>query len=315
MKTVSTRRNYLTVLTVFCICLCILLYRVGVFQKCPKPIKEYHCFEEEQDNKTGLEGVHFFSSSYKSLHKVKYVQQTRTDLQLTSQEMHKSNVCVKNYPHDYWKGQNGFWHASEREIRRTHHKYLIPGKSIVIEVGGNIGDTAQVFLDMYNPKHYFILEPLKLLHRQLLRRFKLYNNAIIYNIGLGSSNKKIMINIEGKDGDSTSQWGRSGEGSCSLKIVSATQFFEKLGVGNFIVDLITINCEGCEYDLLETLLSTNFVYYFKNIQFGSHTTIKGLPDPVGRYCRLQQLLQRTHVFTYQHIFTWENWKLKDKFRK
>ena len=100
-----------------------------------------------------------------------------------------------------------------------------------------------------------------------------------------------------------------------FKIVNGTQFFEKLGVGNFMMDLITINCEGCEYDLLETLLSTHFVYYFKNIQFGSHMKIKGLPDPVGKYCRLQQLLRRNHVMTYQHIFTWENWQLKCKFRK
>jgi hypothetical protein len=59
--------------------------------------------------------------------------------------MQKSNVCAKNFPHDYWKGQNGFWNASQHEIRRTHHKYLVSGKSIVIEVGGNIGDTTQVF--------------------------------------------------------------------------------------------------------------------------------------------------------------------------
>ena len=140
--------------------------------------------------------MHFLLPDYKWVKKVKSFKQMRTDLQLTSQEMHRSNVCVSNYPHDYWNGQNGFWHASEHEIRRTHHKYLVPGKCIVIEVGGNIGDTAQVFLDMYKPEHYVILEPLKLLHRQLLRIFRYYNNAIVYNIGLGSSNKKIMINIE-----------------------------------------------------------------------------------------------------------------------
>ena len=58
MKTVSTRGKYLTVLTVFCICLFILLYQVGMFNKVTKPIKEYNRFEEEQENKTGLEGVH-----------------------------------------------------------------------------------------------------------------------------------------------------------------------------------------------------------------------------------------------------------------
>ena len=164
--------------------------------------------------------------------------------------------------------------------------------------------TAQIFLDMYKPKHYVILEPLKLLHRQLLRRFRFYDNAIIYNIGLGSSNKTIMINIEGKNGIATSQWGQSGVGYCSLKVVNATQCFEKLGVGNFMVDLIKINCEGCEYDLLETLLSTHFAYYFKNIQFGSHTKIKGLPYPVGRYCRLTTTLTKkscNDVSTYFNL--------------
>jgi hypothetical protein len=86
-----------------------------------------------------------------------------------------------------------FWNASQHEIRRTHHKYLVSGKSIVIEVGGNIGDTTQVFLDMYKPNHYVILEPIRLLHRQLLRRFTFYNNAFLYNIGLGASNIEIMI--------------------------------------------------------------------------------------------------------------------------
>jgi hypothetical protein len=47
-----------------------------------------------------------------------------------------------------------------------------------------------------------------------------------------------------KNGVATSQWGQSGEGSSSSKVVNATQFFEKLGVGNFMVNLITINCEG-----------------------------------------------------------------------
>jgi hypothetical protein len=138
-----------------------------MINKVTKPMKELNRFEEEHENKTGLEGVHLLHSDYKWIKKVKSLKQMRTDLQLTSQEMQKSNVCVKNFPHDYWKGQHGFWNASEHEIRRTHHKYLVPGKSIVIEVGGNIGDTAQVFLDMYKSKPFVILEPIRLLHRQL----------------------------------------------------------------------------------------------------------------------------------------------------
>jgi hypothetical protein len=62
-----------------------------------------------------------------------HIQEYLSCITLTSQEMQKSNVCVKNFPHDYWKGQHGFWNASEHEIRRTHHKYLVPGKALSLK--------------------------------------------------------------------------------------------------------------------------------------------------------------------------------------
>ena len=104
-----------------------------MLNKVTKPMKELNRFEEEHENKTGLEGVHLLQSDYKWVKKVKSLKQMRTDHQLTSQEMQKSNVCVKNFPHDYWKGQHGFWNASEHEIRRTHHKYLVPGKALSLK--------------------------------------------------------------------------------------------------------------------------------------------------------------------------------------
>ena len=63
-----------------------------MFNKCPKPMKEYHCFEEEHENQTGLERVFLLHSDYKWVNKIKSLTQMRTDHQLTSQEMHKSNV-------------------------------------------------------------------------------------------------------------------------------------------------------------------------------------------------------------------------------
>jgi hypothetical protein len=74
---------------------------------------------------------------------------------------------------------------------------------------------------------------------------------------------------------------------------------------------MTINCEGCEYDLLETLLSTDLIYQFRHIQFGTHPTLKNLRDPVRRYCQIQEWLRRSHKLTYQYKFQWETWKLKD----
>lgn len=285
---------------------------------------EYICIEDpDTENKTGPEDVKPLPLVYQNnyfidkrsggkVHAKKFYRpSTRNDLNFTPAEKSRIHSCVNNFKSDWKKGQSDFWDGDEQYIRRTHHKYLIPGDNVMIEVGGNVGEDAQYYLDTYKPKHYIMLEPLKLLYRKLQQRFKNYTNAITYNVGLGKRNEKFMIKMEGNIGDASSPFFGSGEGTCSLKVINAIDFFSALGVGNFKVDLITINCEGCEYDLLETILSTDLVYHFKHIQFGTHPTLKNLADPVRRYCQIQERLSRTHKLTYQYKFTWETWKLKD----
>jgi len=121
-----------------------------------------------------------------------------------------------------------------------------------------------------------------------------------------------MVRAVGNEADATSVFvDDTGTGSCSLKIVNATLFFQKLGIGCFEFDLITINCEGCEFDLLEILVSTNLIHFFKHIQFATHSKLTQLPNPIERYCRLQELLSKTHRLSYQYKFNWETWKQKD----
>lgn len=107
----------------------------------------------------------------------------------------------------------------------------------------------------------------------------------VINLGLGTKNEVIFVKIEGNDGDATSKFSGKG-GETPLYISNATEFMMKLGVGVFDVDLLTLNCEGCEYEALETLLSTSLVRHFRNIQWATHSTIRGIPDPIGRYCRI-----------------------------
>lgn len=284
---------------------------------------EYVCIEDPDiQNKTGIEDVKplpiFFQENYQwdnsksSVNGRQYYKPSqRNDMDFTQSEKNRISSCMKNYPDDFEKGKDEFWSGTQQQIRRTHHKYLVPGESIMVEVGGNVGEDAQVFLDMYKPKYYVMLEPLKLLYRRLQQRFKNYSNVYTYNVGLGAKYDRFMIKMEGNDGDATSPFFGSGQGTCSLKIVNATDFFTKLAVGNYQIDLMTINCEGCEYDLLETLLSTDLIYQFRHIQFGTHPTLKNLRDPVRRYCKIQEWLRRSHKLTYQYKFQWETWKLKD----
>lgn len=132
----------------------------------------------------------------------------------------------------------------------------------------------------------------------------------VVNLGLGAKNEIVMVKIEGNNACATSKFsGKNGD--TPLYITNTTEFLLKVGVGMFDVDLMSMNCEGCEFEALETLLSTNLVTHFKNIQFATHSTIEGLDRPLPRYCNIQQLLARTHTPTYQYKFIWESWRRKD----
>lgn len=238
---------------------------------------------------------------------------------IKSENRHLSKVeqihyesCKKNYKDEIGEGWREFKARNHEDMPRQHHKYLT-SESVIIEVGGNKGDSASAMIDLYRPYVYIILEPVKLVFRKLKERFNKTKNVVLYNFGLGALNGIFYVNIEGQDGELTSLYKRSSlKGTCSLKIVNATSFFLLLGVGCFEVDLLVLNCEGCELDVLESVLSSNLINYFRHIQFViSHSTLEYVSDPVERYCKIQQFLLRTHRPIYQFRYVTETWRRKD----
>lgn len=233
------------------------------------------------------------------------------NLHLSKVERVRHVTCVFNYRRDIEKSLREFYIDNQELIRRTHHKYLT-SESIIIEVGGNNGDDASAMIEMYRPYKYIVLEPMKLLFIKLKERLKGNKNVMLYNFGLGALNGIFHVNIPGNQGAGASLFKTSSlKGTCSLEVVNATSFFLLLGVGCFEVDLLTINCEGCEFDVLETILTSNLINYFRHIQYATHSTLESVADPVERYCKIQEKLARTHRLAYQFRFVWETWQRKD----
>ncbi|XP_060063894.1 uncharacterized protein LOC132544329 [Ylistrum balloti] len=295
------------------IILCLFLMVIIIYQKskCPKQNPIYICIEDpEQLRLSGLEKVEFLpfagATQQDCLGKVSV-----HPILLNKNEQSRADHCVQNYEHDFKAAHELFWYGDNQYVRHHHHKYLT-NQSLVIDVGGNVGEDAEYFIQHYNPKNYVILEPLKLLYRNLVKKFTLRHNIVTYNVGLGKKNEVFMLSIEGHDGDATSPFlAKTAEGTCSLKVVNTTVFLTKLGVGCYDVDLLTLNCEGCEYDVLESLLATSLINNFKHIQFATHVKLQYLVNPVKRYCDIQELLQRTHRLSYSYKFNWETWTRKD----
>ncbi|XP_061177711.1 uncharacterized protein LOC133186489 [Saccostrea echinata] len=232
------------------------------------------------------------------------------DSVLTPKELKNIHKCLSTSKQDYDRNYAAFFggdHGKLQNIRRTHHKYLNE-KTLMIEVGGNWGWDAGNFSKLYN-MYYVILEPLTPYTDILEKKFQGNEKVSIYNIGLGSKTERVMVNLEGNNACATTKFSKK-NGTVPIYIINVIDFLTDLGIGLYDLDLMTMNCEGCEYEVLETLVEFNLIEKIRNIQWATHTQIS-IHDPWGRYCRIQELLRRTHWSTYQYKFNWENWRRRD----
>lgn len=232
-------------------------------------------------------------------------------MRLNRRDKRSIAVCLAHSQPIFHRASNEFFHKKQEGIRHTHHTYL-NNNSTVIDIGGNIGIDASELISRYRIKTYFVLEPLTKFYNVLKQKFRHHPNVKLLNFGLGIATADVQVTIQEKDGVGTSLFRRVGENVVPIHIRNATEFFLETGLPILEVDLMTINCEGCEYEVIETLLYANLIDSVRHIQFATHVTLPGYNEsPYFRYCRIQSLLSRTHRPTYQYKFVWETWTRRD----
>ena len=203
----------------------------------------------------------------------------------------------------------GFWPVES--IRHTAYKGLLNSSSLIVEVGGNIGLDTEKFVALYNCS-IISYEPLRSMSDNLVKKFQTNGKVTIRPYGLGSSARTLAIRLEGADNTGTSvfQTGSLLNNSRSeqielLNIIDEIQSIRKNRTANGMIDLITINCEGCEFEILPALARANLTQYFRIIQFSTH--IKLVDETSCIYCQIQQALERTHRVKYRYNLLWEGW--------
>ncbi|XP_021357858.1 uncharacterized protein LOC110453294 [Mizuhopecten yessoensis] len=221
---------------------------------------------------------------------------------MTAKQTARVNTCVLNFESDKKRELDLAIH--DPSIRWSSHRYLNKS-SFVIEAGGHNGLDVQELNSRYQPGTYVVLEPVKKFFHVLTKKFVSSPNVVVYNFGIDVSDGVFYMNDENNDAASIFDKEQN-KNNTESRIVNATIFFEKMSVRKNDVDLITLNCEGCEYAVLDLLLSTDYIRHFRNIQFQPHNT-QGICYSVQRYCWYQELLRKTHRLTFQYKFIWESW--------
>lgn len=173
--------------------------------------------------------------------------------------------------------------------------------SIVFDVGGYIGEFSRDIISRYNSKVY-VFEPINEYYKIIENKFIGEDDYIkIFNFGLSSQDKELVINI---DGDASSFHKINNLSKKSIcKVKSFSKFCEENNINK--IDLLKINIEGDEYDLINHIIDTGLITKINFLQVQFHDFINNAEE---KRTNIQELLKKTHDCKFEYKFVWEGWQ-------
>lgn len=212
---------------------------------------------------------------------------------------------------DFWKG------SPPGEVRFSAHQHYPWSTAHLFIIGGNTGKDTDEFLSRFNPDKIDIFEPIPDLANALTTKFFNKGNIHVHNFGLDSFSGEKTISFGGNGNEAASVFTPENSlGSLNISIRRLSNVISELiDVSKKKQMFLSINCEGCEYGLLEDLIEAKspfeaghlLIELFDRIQLSRHN-IAGVPFLVPRYCRIQEFLHRFFKVTYMFPWVWEAWE-------
>jgi FkbM family methyltransferase len=212
-----------------------------------------------------------------------------------------------------WGRDDGFW--SVEGLRHTAHKDLLNVSSLIIEVGGNRGHDTIKFIELYNSS-IISYEPLTEMCQNLTEQFKNYSRVEFHPFGFGGRARSVKVELNDAGNAGTSIFRPISSPNSSLiqdiellDIVQVMNTIRRTRTKDGIIDMLSINCEGCEFEILPALILNDMLQYFRIIQFASHMIL--VPHSSCIYCLIEQALEQTHRLNYHYTMLWEGWVMKN----
>jgi FkbM family methyltransferase len=172
-------------------------------------------------------------------------------------------------------------------------------ESVVLEVGGHEGDWAAK-LRRRQDCTIHIFEPVAAYRAAIMRRFHGDPRALVHPFGLGSRSRRTTIGVAGVESSLFAIANPE-----PVDIVDVVEFLETNGVGQ--IDLMSINCEGGEYEILPRLIDSGVVRRVRRLQVQFHR----IGSSYRRDAKwLRRQLERTHERVCSFPFVWECWRLR-----
>ena len=199
--------------------------------------------------------------------------------------------------------------AGHNEMRRLFSPaaWLSTSTSaLIIDIGSYTGEDIKSFLQRAGPLARNVsihtYEPVPSMSAKLIRSMKLYRQVVVHNYGLGASTYSACIM---GTGDGVRLVRKNGMLRCSgrTEVVDVRHALSKY---HRPIDLLQINCEGCEAAVLQRLLERPTPLVIRAIEVQWHRV-----NSEQTYCNTEAMLRaRGYVMDYRYPYVWERWVRK-----
>lgn len=173
--------------------------------------------------------------------------------------------------------------------------------SIIFDIGLHKGKWSAGMIHKYNC-YIYGFEPVKEFYEDALKVFAGNSKVKLFNFGLAGNTRQAVISIN----EASSSLVGAGDRYEMVRVVSIKDFMSEHKID--FVDLASVNIEGAEYELLDSMFSENLMSKFGKIllQFHEHIKIGNIGHLAERDA-VRKKLSLTHEMVYSYELKWDYW--------
>jgi FkbM family methyltransferase len=213
----------------------------------------------------------------------------------------------------HWDAGTGRWND---DIRFNPFLKTMSQSPLILDIGGHIAATdSEHFLEIFPAAKIHIYEPVPVFFSELKQRWLGRSCCTLHNFGMGGSARSISLSASDLAGQSTYVMNNDGGGdnSTAIHILDGRAAIANfLSSGSHQIDILHINCEGCEWEFLERLASTDMFRFIAILQVSFHNYgANGIGEHIYQYCLIREALEQSHYPVNSVPFAWERWVRRD----
>jgi FkbM family methyltransferase len=183
---------------------------------------------------------------------------------------------------------------------------------VIVDIGGNRGDDISFFLQRHPKAHIFTFEPLPVMAKFLQKRFEQHSNVIINNFGVSDAESKADF-VLGEEGDFVGATGKDHTIKGKHVQVEMRDIDKVLkwvqGQTGQVPDLLSMNCEGCEYRTMQRLAEKGWLEKIPFVELSWHRA-SDVQNRVAKRCAVEKVLSGSHKRFFRSNFGWVGWQAK-----